>query len=76
MQQRSILSCHAAPMLAWMFEEKNLEPHVPVWDKTERKDDSLPSNDFHWNHEANQYRCPAGKPLRSAWRTFTQQRSR
>ncbi len=65
-----------APMLSWMVEEKNIEPHVPVWDKTERKDDSLSSNDFHWNQEANEYRCPAGKPLRSAWRTFTQQRSR
>jgi hypothetical protein len=47
-----------------------------VWDKTERKDDSLSSNDFHWNKGANEYRCPAGKPLRSEWRTFTQQRSR
>ncbi len=61
-----------APMLAWMVEEKNIEPHVPVWDKTERKD----SNDFHWNQEVNEYQCTAGKPLRSAWRTFTQQRSR
>ncbi|MCJ0880093.1 transposase, partial [Pseudomonas sp. JI-2] len=33
-------------------------------------------NDFHWNQEANEYRCPAGKPLRSEWRAFTQQRSR
>ncbi len=41
-----------APMLAWMVEEKDIEPHVPVWDKTERKDDSLSSNDFHWNQEA------------------------
>ena len=49
---------------------------MPVWDKTERKDDSLSSNDFHWNQEANEYRCPAGKPLRSEWRAFTQQRSR
>ncbi|MDN8918422.1 transposase, partial [Staphylococcus aureus] len=24
----------------------------------------------------NEYRCPAGKPLRSEWRAFTQQRSR
>ncbi|HBP5015413.1 TPA: transposase [Pseudomonas aeruginosa] len=60
-----------APMLAWMVEEKDIEPHVPVWDKTERKDDSLSSNDFHWNQEANEYRCPAGKPLRSEWRAFT-----
>src|SRR3990167_4187657 len=65
-----------APMLAWMVEEKNIESHVPVWDKTERKDDSLSSNDFHWNQEANEYRCPTGKPLRSEWRAFTQKRSR
>ncbi len=26
-----------APMLAWMVEKKDIEPHVPVWDKTERK---------------------------------------
>jgi hypothetical protein len=36
-----------APMLAWMVEEKDIEPHVPVWDKTERKDDSPSSKDFH-----------------------------
>ncbi|WP_308879487.1 transposase, partial [Klebsiella pneumoniae] len=59
-----------------MVEEKDIEPHVPVWDKTERKDDSLSSNDFHWSQDANEYRCPAGKPLRSEWRAFTQQRSR
>lgn len=28
------------------------------WDKTERKDDSLSSNDFHWSQDANEYRCP------------------
>lgn len=65
-----------APMLAWMVEEKDIEPHVPVWDKTEHKDDSLSSNDFHWNQKANEYRCPAGKPLHSEWRSFTQKRSR
>jgi hypothetical protein len=27
-------------MLAWMVDEKDIEPHVPVWDKTERKNDS------------------------------------
>ena len=59
------------PLLAWMVEEKNIEPHVPVWSKTECKEDSLTSNDFHWKPEANEYRCPAGKPLRSEWRAFT-----
>ena len=28
-----------APMLAWMVDEKDIEPHVPVWDKTELGDD-------------------------------------
>ncbi len=29
------------PTLAWMMEEKDIKPHVPVWDKTERKNDSF-----------------------------------
>ena len=41
-------------MLAWMVEEKDIEPHVPVWDKIERKNDSFSSNDFHWNEEAEE----------------------
>ena len=65
-----------APMLAWMVEEKNIEPHVPVWDKTERKDDSFSSNDFRWHPEDDEYRCPADKPLRNGWRTFSQRRSK
>ena len=57
-----------AQMLAWMVEEKGIEPHVPVWDKTERQDDTLSSRDFEWNEEANEYRCPTGKVLRCDWR--------
>lgn len=56
----------AAPMLAWMVEEKNIEPHVPVWDKTERKNDSFSSNDFRWNEETEEYCCPAGRPAGNA----------
>ncbi|AZE56390.1 Mobile element protein [Pseudomonas synxantha] len=64
-----------APMLAWMVEEKDIEPHVPVWDKTERKNDSFSSNDFHWHEETEEYRCPAGNVLRSEWRAFKNERS-
>jgi hypothetical protein len=60
----------AAPMLAWLVEEKAIEPHVPVWDKTERNDGTLSSNDFQWHEEANEYRCPEGHALRSNWRPF------
>lgn len=56
-----------APMLAWMLEEKNVEQHALVWDKTERNNGSLSSNNFHWNEEAEEYRCPTGNALRSEW---------
>jgi hypothetical protein len=28
----------AAELLGWMVSEKTIEPHVPVWDKTQRTD--------------------------------------
>lgn len=65
-----------ASMLGWMVHEKGIEPHVPVWDKTERKDNTLSSSDFDWNEQANEYRCPQGHPLRSEWRQFASPRSR
>jgi hypothetical protein len=58
-----------------MVEEKDIEPHVPVWDKTERKDDSFSISDFPWNKDAEEYRCPAGKALHSEWRIFKSLRS-
>jgi IS5 family transposase len=60
----------AAELLGWMVDEKQIEPHVPVWDKTQRNDDTLSSNDFHWDAQADEYRCPQGRVLRSQWRTF------
>lgn len=59
-----------APMLAWMVEDKGIAPHVPVWDKTQRRDDTFSSSDFKWNAKADEYRCPGGKPLRREWRAF------
>lgn len=60
----------SAPMLGWMVDEKGIEPHVPVWDKTERKDGTFQREDFEWNAMANEYRCPAGKSLRCQRRPF------
>lgn len=59
-----------APMLGWMVEEKGIEPHVPVMDKTERKDGTFQREDFQWNEGADEYRCPAGNALRREWRPF------
>ena len=63
-----------APMLAWMVNEKAIEPHVPVWDKSERKDGTFPNSAFQWDVQANEYRCPAGHALRSQWRSFKNER--
>lgn len=57
-----------ADILGWMVDEKSIEPHVPVWDKAERKDGSLGRSDFHWDAQADEYRCPQGKLLRSTGR--------
>jgi transposase len=60
----------AADLLAWMVNEKAIEPHVPVWDKTQRTDDTFSSSDFLWDEKHNEYRCPQGNRLRSEWRPF------
>lgn len=57
-------------MLHWLVEDKNIVPHVPVWEKSERDDESLSRSDFEWIAEANEYRCPTGKPLKMNWRDF------
>jgi transposase len=60
----------AAEILGWMVNDKGIEPHVPVWDKTQRKDETLSSSDFQWDEQAGEYRCPQGHALRSQWRAF------
>ena len=65
----------AADFLGWMVNEKAIEPHVPVWDKTQRNDDTLSSSEFEWDEQADEYRCPQGQPLRSEWRAFKHPRT-
>ena len=64
-----------APMLAWMVEDRGIEPHVPVWERSQRDDGTFASNDFQWNEEADEYRCPRGHPLRREWRPFKNRRT-
>ena len=59
-----------AAILGWMVDEKHIEPHVPVWDMTQRNDETLSSSDFQWDEQADEYRCPEGHVLRSQWRPF------
>ena len=59
-----------AELLGWMVNEKAIEPHVPVCDKTHRNDETLSSSDFQWDEPADEYRCPQGNVLRKQRRPF------
>ena len=65
----------SAPMLGWLVDAKDIEPHVPVWDKSKRKDDSFSASDFEWRPDENEYRCPNGKSLRHQRRNFAKPRT-
>ena len=62
-------------MLDWLIEEKKIEPHVSVWDKSTRSDDTFSASDFIWNNEEDYYQCPAGKRLQRFRRAFKKPRS-
>jgi transposase len=59
-----------AAMLNWLVNEKRIEPHIPVWDHTQRADETFPNSDFKWDEQRNEYRCPQGYALRTDWRPF------
>lgn len=65
----------AAEILGWMVDEKAIEPHVPVWDRTQRKDETLSSSEFQWDEQTDEYRCPQGHALRNQWRAFQNPRT-
>jgi len=66
----------SAAMLGWLVDEKQIEPHVPVLDKSVRTDGTFSRTDFAWNEDANEYRCPADKALRCDRRPFKNPRTR
>lgn len=53
----------SAEMLGWLVYEHGIEPHVPVFDKSARKDGTFSREDFIYDHEGDVYFCPAGKTL-------------
>jgi transposase len=61
----------SAPMLEWLVAKKNIEPHIPVWDKSDGKEGLFGRADFTWEAEGDRYRCPAGKYLQRGRRNFT-----
>ena len=53
----------SAATLDWIVNEKGISPHIPVIDKSKRKDGTLSREDFIWDSKKNVYICPAGKTL-------------
>ncbi|CAD6560863.1 transposase [Paraburkholderia sabiae] len=64
-----------ASMLAWMINDKAIEPQVPVWEKGARSDETFSNSEFQWLEQSNKYRCPAGHALRSERRPFKSPRT-
>ena len=53
----------SAANLNWLVNEKQIAPHIPVIDKSNREDGSLSRGDFTFDKERNVYVCPEGKVL-------------
>jgi len=60
-----------AEMLNWLVDQHGIEPHIPVWDKSQRSDGTFARDDFTCDHINDTYRCPAGKTLQRYRRRFT-----
>jgi len=65
----------SAEMLGWLVDERGIEPHVKVFDKSERTDGTFSRSDFAYDPEGNFYVCPGGKELRKRRRLFSSLRS-
>jgi transposase len=50
-------------MLGWLVKRK-IDPHIPVWDKSEREDGTFSRADFTYDGEKDLYLCPWGKELK------------
>jgi len=54
-------------MLGWLAGE-GIEAHIPVIDKSERRDGTFSNAEFHYDPERDEYTCPGGKALKKYWR--------
>ena len=61
--------------MAWLVKEKDIAPHIPVFDKSNRTDGTFFRADFAFDAERDRYTCPAGKELVQFRRTYTIPRS-
>jgi transposase len=53
----------SAANLAWLVKEREIAPHIPVFDKSNRTDGTFSRADFMFDPDVNEYTCPGGKRL-------------
>jgi hypothetical protein len=58
-----------------MVAEKQIAPHVILWEKDEREDGTFSRSDFVFDAEGNTYKCPPGKLLKQFWGRFQAHKS-
>jgi transposase len=49
----------SAANLNWLVNEKEIAPHIPVWDRSKREDGTFSREDFTFDKTRNVYICPA-----------------
>jgi transposase len=65
----------SAENLAWLVKERQISPHIPVFDKSQRTDGTFSRSDFVFDAENDHYTCPGGKRLVQYRRSFTNPRT-
>ncbi len=63
-------------MLDWLDRHRGIAPHIPVVDKSARRDGTFERADFTHDTESDVYTCPGGKELKQSRRTFTRPREK
>jgi transposase len=57
-------------MLDWLDRQRGIAPHIPVFDKSARRDGTFERADFTYDAEQDTYTCPGGKVLKQNRRAF------
>jgi IS5 family transposase len=57
-------------MLGWL-KAQDIEPHIPVWDRSRREDGTFSRPDFTYDRARDLYICPGGKTLRTTGRVHS-----
>jgi transposase len=54
-------------LLGWLAD-RDIDPHIPVWDRSEREDGTFSRTDFTYDKDRDRYTCPGGKTLKTTGR--------